>query len=119
MLRRGPKPDPTREHVDQFGTVRVTKREARASARYHKKLCLDASPSTFIRFVLCQWLEVRREPHQDPLRFDFDPNRLDLADQREKRSSRPGGVRDAAEGGWRALPESRGNAVRFAKANDD
>ena len=53
-LKRGPKPDPTRDCTDAVLTVRVTKRESAELKRHHRKLCKDASPSTFFRFVLCQ-----------------------------------------------------------------
>jgi hypothetical protein len=77
VLKRGPRPDPTRQNADCCVTVRITKREARALSSQHDKLCRDASPSTFLRFVLCQWLEAQREPQRDPVPFDFDPNNLD------------------------------------------
>ena len=76
-LKRGPKPDPDRERTNQVLTCRVTDREAKELRRHHRLLCKGVSPSTFLRYVLCLWLEAHRDKHKDSQQFGFDPNSLD------------------------------------------
>jgi hypothetical protein len=77
FLKPGPRPDPNRENLVESLTFRATKREARELARHHARMCSDASQSTFLRFVVCQWLEAQRDPRKVPVRFDINPAALD------------------------------------------
>lgn len=81
-FKRGPKPDPTRVCTDVVLTSRVTKREAKELQRHQRRLCRDASPSTFLRFVVCQWLEAHRDKSADPESFALDPDSLDWRTRR-------------------------------------
>ena len=84
-LKRGPKPDPNRECTEVVLTSRVTKREAKELRRHQRKLCKDSSPSSFMRFVLCQWLEAHRDKKADPEAFSFNPNDLDWRTKKHRR----------------------------------
>lgn len=95
-LKRGPKPDPSRECTDAVLTARVTKREAAELKRHHRKLCKEASPSTFFRFVLCQWLEAHRDKTNGSEPFSFDPAALDWR-TRTRDGASPRGVGERSE----------------------
>ncbi len=82
-LKRGPKPDPNRECTEKVLTVRVTKREAQELRRHHRRLCKEASPSTFLRYVLCQFLQAHKDP--DDASYSFNPDALDYRTRKWKK----------------------------------
>jgi hypothetical protein len=105
FLKPGPRPDPSRQNLVESLTFRSTKREARELARLHAKMCSDASQSTFLRFVVCQWLEAQRDPQRVPLRFDIDPAALDYRTKLPGRGASRGRV--ASEASHSAVADRR------------
>jgi len=80
-LKRGPKPDPFRELCNKGRHTQLTKREDAAFEALRKKLAPHATPSTFLRWLICRELETHRRKDCPTTPFSVDLNDLD---QRQK-----------------------------------
>jgi len=90
-LKRGPKPNPFLEKSEHGLHTQLTKREKTGFEALRKRLAPHASPSVFLRWLICEELEKhrRKDCPTSPFRVDL----FDL-DHRQKRSV--GAARSAA-----------------------
>jgi len=90
-LKRGPKPDPSRELCNKGRHTQLTKREDDALEALRKKLAPRATTSVFLRWLVCRELESHRRKDCPTMPFAVD---LDNLDTRSLRAT--GAARSAA-----------------------
>jgi hypothetical protein len=90
-LKRGPKPNPFLDKCEHGLHTNLTKREKQAFEAYRKQAAPHATPSTFLRWIVCKELERSRRKDLPTMPFGVDLENLD------ERQSRPvGAARSAA-----------------------
>src|SRR5438067_694941 len=62
-LKRGPKPDPMREHATEFLSTVLSEREFEAFEHLRQQFRPKLTRSMFLRLIVCQHLEDKRLKH--------------------------------------------------------
>ena len=83
-LKRGPKPNPDLEKSDHGLNAKLTKREKDAFQALRRRLAPHATPSVFLRWMICETLEMHRRKDCPTTPFGVD---LFALDHRQKRSA--------------------------------
>lgn len=92
-LKRGPKPNPFLEKSEHGLNAKLTKREKDGFEALRKRLAPHATPSVFLRWMVCQILESHRRKDCPTVPFAVD---LDALEPRQMRAGRASEARRLA-----------------------
>jgi len=87
-LKRGPKPNPFRDKCEHGLHTQLTKRERQSFEGLRKLLAPHATPSTFLRWLICEQLESHRRKDCPTMPFTVDLSNLDERQTRTDGSAR-------------------------------
>ena len=87
-LKRGPKPNPFLEKSVAGLHTQLTKREKEAFEALRKRVAPHATPSVFLRYIVCETLERARLKHCPSSPFSVDLNSLEPRQMRSVGTAR-------------------------------